>query len=239
MSEWRKKAIDLIEELVLHNQIKSVFEVGCDDAGISRYLAAKYPSVQFKGVDFREDKINDANQLAKKDSLKNVEFNYDYFLNLKPIGQEYNVVIFTEVYEHLVAENQIYALRLLGNFLSEEGFLVFTCPNGDYMFSYLETEKTFSGRYNQNFFDDMYQTEHWLEPSHREMKKIFTALGFDIVEAGYFNLPKRSFLLIERLEFLLNKIPIIRNWCFKSQYILAKKNTKSPLLNTLNLYPNS
>ena len=38
---------------------------------------------------------------------------------------------------------------------------------------------------------------------------------------------------------MVNKIPIIRNWCFKSQYILAKKNTKSPLLNTLNLYPNS
>jgi cyclopropane fatty-acyl-phospholipid synthase-like methyltransferase len=236
MSEWRKQAINLIDELISCHQIKSVFEVGCDDAGISRNLAEKYPDIQFNGVDFREDKVNDAKRLSRKKGLKNVEFSYDYFLDFQAIDQQYDVVIFTEVYEHLVAEKQIYALRLLGNFLSNGGFLVFTCPNGDYMLSYLETENTFNSRYNQEFFDDMYQTEHWLEPTHKEIKKIFISLGFDIVKAGYFNLPKRRFLLIEKLELLLNKIPFFRNWFFKSQYILAKKNPKSPLLSQLNLY---
>ena len=46
MSAWRKQAIDLIDELILQHQIKSVFEVGCDDAGISRNLAAKYPNIK-------------------------------------------------------------------------------------------------------------------------------------------------------------------------------------------------
>ena len=237
MSEWRKQAINIIDELISDHQIKSVLEVGCDDAGISRHLAEKYPNIQFNGVDFREDKISDAKRLSQQKDLKNVEFSYDYFLNFKTIGRQYDVVIFTEVYEHLVAENQIYALRLLGNFLSKDGFLVFTCPNGDYMLSYLETESDFDSRYEENFFDNMYQTEHWLEPAHKEIKKIFISLGFDIVKAGYFNLPKRRFLLIEKFEILLNKVPFFRNWLFKSQYILAKKNSNSPLLSRLNLYP--
>ncbi len=236
MSEWRKQAIDLIDELISQHQIKSVFEVGCDDAGISRNLAAKYPNIKFDGVDFREDKINDANLMSEQSNLVNTQFSYDYFLNFETIESQYDVVIFTEVYEHLVAENQMYALRLLGNLLLDSGFIVFTCPNGDYMFSYLETEKDFDSRYDQNFFDNMYQTEHWLEPTHKEIKKIFISLGFDIVKAGYFNLPKRRFILIEKLELLLNRMPLFRNWFFKSQYILAKKNPNSPLLSQLNLY---
>ena len=239
MSEWRKQAIDLIDELISQHQIKSVFEVGCDDAGISRNLAAKYPNIKFYGVDFREDKINDANLMSEQNNLVNTQFSYDYFLNFETIESQYDVVIFTEVYEHLVAESQMYALRLLGNLLLDSGFIVFTCPNGDYMFSYLETEKDFDSRYDQNFFDNMYQTGHWLEPTHKEIKKIFISLGFDIVKAGYFNLPKRRFILIEKLELLLNRMPLFRNWFFKSQYILAKKNPNSPLLNQLNLYQDS
>ena len=129
MSEWRKQAIDLIDELISQHQIKSVFEVGCDDAGISRNLAAKNPNIKFDGVDFREDKINDANLMSEQSNLVNTQFYYDYFLNFETIESQYDVVIFTEVYEHLVAENQMYALRLLGNLLVDNGFIVFTCPN--------------------------------------------------------------------------------------------------------------
>ena len=68
------------------------------------------------------------------------------------------------------------------------------------------------------------------------IKKIFVSLGFDIIQNGYFNLPKRRFLVIEKLELLLNKIPILRNWLFKSQYLVAKKNPESPLLKRLNLF---
>ena len=239
MSEWRKQAITIIDDLILNHEIKSVFEVGCDDAGISRNLAEKYSNIQFTGVDFREDKILEANLLKNKNGLKNVNFIYDYFLDFKEIDRHYDIVIFTEVYEHLVAENQIYSLRLLGNFLTKDGILVFTCPNGEYMLSYLETEKDFSSRYGDNFFDNMYQTEHWLEPSHKEIKKIFISLGFDIIKSGLFNLPKRRFLLIEKIEILLNRIPIIRSWLFKSQFLVAKKNPYSPLLKRINLYGDS
>ena len=239
MSEWRDQAIDLIDALIAKYKIRSIFEVGCDDAGISRNLALKYPEIQFDGVDFREDKINEAKKLGRQSNLSNTKFSYDYFLNFETLESKYDVVIFTEVYEHLVAENQIYALRLLGNLLCDGGFIVFTCPNGDYMLSYLETEKDFDSRYDKTFFDNMYQTEHWLEPSNKEIKKIFISLGFDIIKSGYFNLPKRRFILIKKLELLLNQIPFFRNWFFKSQYLLATKNPNSPLLRQLNLYQDS
>jgi len=72
--------------------------------------------------------------------------------------------------------------------------------------------------------------------TNKEIKKIFVSLGFDIIQNGYFNLPKRRYLVIEKLELLLNKIPILRNWLFKSQYLVAKKNPESPLLKRLNLF---
>lgn len=236
MSAWRKQAIKIIDDLISIHEIKSIFEVGCDDGGISRNLAKRYPDVKFYGVDFREEKILEANLLKNKSGLKNVKFDYDYFLNIKEVDFQYDLVIFTEVYEHLVAENQIYSLRLLGNFLVNKGFIVFTCPNGDYMLSYLETEKKFSRRYDKSFFDNMYQTEHWLEPSHKEIKKIFVALGFDITNSGYFNLPKRHFVIIEKIESFFNRVPLIRNLFFKSQFLVARKNANSPLLNKLDLY---
>ena len=236
MSAWRKQAIKLVENLLVNYEPKSSLEVGCDDAEISRKLAAKYPNIFFEGIDYRKDKIDDANQLKDQSNLKNTNFTYDYFLNAKEILKQYDIVFFTEVYEHLVAENQIYALRLLGNLLSKNGFLIFTCPNGDYLFSHLRKNKTFADRYENGFFDNMYQTDHWLEPTHSEIKKIFVSLGFDIKESGYFNLPKRHFIFIEKIELFLNKLPLLRSCLFKSQYIVATKNPQSPLLNKLHLF---
>jgi len=236
MAAWRKQAIKLIDNFLLDFDATSSLEVGCDDAGISRKLAEKYPKIFFEGVDYREDKIEHANKLKKQSNLENANFNFNYFLNSKEIKKQYDIVIFTEVYEHLVAENQIYALRLLGNYLSQKGFLIFTCPNGDYLLSHLRRNNTFTSRYTKGFFDNMYQTDHWLEPTHSEIKRIFVSLGFDIQKSGFFNLPKRKFILIEKLELLLNKIPILRGWIFKSQYIVATKNPQSPLLSKLDLF---
>ena len=236
MAAWRKQAIKLVENTLVNYKAQTSLEVGCDDAGISRKLASKYPNILFEGVDYRKDKIEQANHLKNKSHLKNASFIYDYFLNYKENKKQYDIVIFTEVYEHLVAENQIYALRLLGNLLSKDGFLIFTCPNGNYFLSHLRRSKTFSDRYEENFFENMYQTDHWLEPTHSEIKKIFISLGFNIEESGYFNLPKRRYLFIEKIELVLNKFPLLRRWIFKSQYIVASKDPKSPLLKTMNLF---
>ena len=236
MAAWRKQAIKLIEKTLVNYHAQTILEIGCDDAGISRNLAVKYPNIFFEGVDYRKDKIEEANYLKDKSNLKNVSFIYDYFLNFKDNSKQYDIVIFTEVYEHLVAENQIFALRLIGNLLSKDGFLIFTCPNGDYFLSHLRKSKTFSERYDENFFKNMYQTDHWLEPTHSEIQKIFVSLGFDIQESGYFNLPKRSYSSVEKIELVLNKFPLLRRWIFKSQYIVAKKDPNSPLLRTINLF---
>ncbi len=235
MSPWRSKAIELADTIILNNNINKVFEVGCDDAGISINLAKKYSKIQFDGIDIRKNEIESANNKKNTENIQNAKFDYGYFLDITDTEQKYDIIIFTEVYEHLVAENQIYSLRLLGNLLTENGFLIFTSPNGDYLFSYIENKKTFEERYDENFFDDMNQTNHWLEPTHKEIKKIFVSLGFDIVKSNFFNLPKRQYKFIEKLEGVFNKIPLFKKYLFKSQVIVAQKNRKSPLLSRLNL----
>ena len=63
MAAWRKQAIKLIDNFLLNVDATSSLEVGCDDAGISRKLAEKYPKIFFEGVDYRKDKIDDAYQI--------------------------------------------------------------------------------------------------------------------------------------------------------------------------------
>jgi len=118
----------------------------------------------------------------------------------------------------------------------DKGFIVLTCPNEGCLLPYLETQKTFSVGYGNSFFDNMYQTEHWLEPTHKEIKKIFVSLGFDILVRGYFNLPKQRYLFIEKLESFLKKIPMVSNGLLKSQFIIVQKNANSILLKCLSLY---
>ena len=65
---------------------------------------------------------------------------------------------------------------------------------------------------------------------------IFVSLGFNIVESGYFNLPKRHYKFIEKIESIFNKFPLLSKWLFKSQFILATKDPNSPLLNKINLF---
>ena len=93
MSAWRKQAIKIIDDLILSNEIKSIFEVGCDDGGISRNLAKRYPDVKFYGVDFREDKILEANLLKNKSGLnKAIRFKV-WFTNPKRTVSEYLWVV--------------------------------------------------------------------------------------------------------------------------------------------------
>ena len=222
MSPWRIKAVELVSEIVKKNEILNVFEVGCDDAGISRELAKKYSSIQFNGIDIRKKEIESANYYKEEEKLNNVKFDYGYFLDITNTDIQYDIIIFTEVYEHLVAENQIYSLRLLGNLLSPNGFLIFTSPNGDYILSYLEKEKSFEKRYPENFFDDMKQTDHWLEPTQKEINKIFVSLGFDILESRYFNLPKRKYQIINKMD----KIEILMMKLLSCKILLMRKIKK-------------
>ena len=52
MAAWRKQAIKLVDSILINYKAQTSLEVGCDDAGISRNLASKYPNIFFEGVDF-------------------------------------------------------------------------------------------------------------------------------------------------------------------------------------------
>lgn len=235
ISPWRESALTQTRHIInSSSHISRVLELGCDDGFVSLKLSEEFPNVSFNGIDIREEKINEANLNKNKKDLKNANFSYKYFFDMK-VEKIYDVVIFSEVYEHLIAENQIYSLRLIGNMLKDEGHIVFTVPNGSFIFGRLEKYKTFNSRYSETFFADLKQTGHWLEPTYKEISKIFVSLGFDIQKHGYFNFPKRQYIGMKIIEALFNKLPLIRNYLFKNQYIVARVNKNSILLKEIKI----
>jgi len=236
VSEWRKEAFIHASKVILENDVKRVLELGCDDAGISRELAKVFPNVLFEGIDVRVQKVSDAVRIALEENLGNTNFQNGYFMNVENKNNRYDLIIFTEVYEHLIAENQILALRKIGTLLKDKGFLIMTCPNGEYFLSELENRKTFEDRYEKDFFDNLLQTEHWLEPSYRELSKILVSLGYELFLHDFFNLPKRKIKLIHLVEKLLNKVFFVRQKIFKSQIVIARKNGASPLLTKFHIF---
>lgn len=234
-SPWRESVLAHTRDIInARGNVRQVLELGCDDGFVSLTLSEEFPNVSFNGIDIREEKINEAVQNKKKRDIKNVNFSYDYFFDMK-VEKKYDIVIFSEVYEHLIGENQIYSLRFIGNMLKNEGHIVFTVPNGNFIFGKLEKNKTFNSRYSETFFDNLKQTGHWLEPTFKEISKIFVSLGFDIQKHGYFNFPKRQYIGMKIIEVLFNKLPLIRGYLFKNQYIVAQVNKNSILLKEMNI----
>ena len=53
---------------------KDVLDIGCDNGLLTCYLAKIHPESHFTGIDIREDSIRNANELAARLGLTNVEF---------------------------------------------------------------------------------------------------------------------------------------------------------------------
>lgn len=240
---WRRKVVALYRKYFSHDEgVKRVIDIGCSDGEVSAALAAFFPHVSFFGIDTRTNELAEANKRSARLNLANVAFVEDYFLRWRE-ANAYNVATFSEVYEHLVAENQIRSLRVIGAMLRPNGYLIMTCPNGDFIKSPLERYKEFNSRYPEGFFDDLHQTDHWLEPSRAELLHLLVALGYDIVESSYFNLPivhrsKWIGRIAESIvEPILNLSPLslVAQKLCKNLCVVARKNSNSPLLDETTL----
>jgi SAM-dependent methyltransferase len=235
---WRDKVARLfIRHCSRDPSVKTVLDIGCSDGEVVAELAAANPRLRFIGIDVRADELQIAKSRVAQKALANVDLVHDYFLD-RGTDASHDAATYSEVYEHLVAEKQVLSLRVIGCMLRPGGYLIFTTPNGRYLRSPLERHKTFTTRYPEDFFADLRQTFHWLEPSLDEASKIFYALGYDIVECGYFNLPfvhrtKRLACLARSILEPLINLPGLR-WladrCCKNIFIVARKNPSSRLL---------
>lgn len=218
-------------------RLSRVADIGCSDGEVAIALASLFPRMSIVGIDSRTDELAIATERARTLDLANVHFVEDYFLQ-RSNHELYDVVTFSEVYEHLVAERQVLSLLVIGRMLRANGYLIMTCPNGEFFRSPLARHKTFDSRYPIGFFDDLTQTDHWLEPTKQELLRLLVSLGYDVVESGYFNLPvihrtRWSARIAESVvEPLLNMWLLGffgRHFC-KNTYVVARKNPRSPLL---------
>ncbi len=101
----------------------NILDVGCGNGVISRHLGQL--GYKVLGIDLSEKSINRAKQLT---NLPNVQFQNKSAEQLVDEGQRYDVVICSEVLEHL--SNPGALLSVLYSTLAPNGKLIITVPNG-------------------------------------------------------------------------------------------------------------
>ena len=104
----------------------NVLEIGCGVGNISMVLASFGYDVL--GVDLCQDSINEANRRKTNHQLSNIDFQHKDANELKGNQKKYDVVICSEILEHLNSPLEL--LELSSSLLTTEGILIITTPNG-------------------------------------------------------------------------------------------------------------
>jgi 2-polyprenyl-3-methyl-5-hydroxy-6-metoxy-1,4-benzoquinol methylase len=112
--------------LVLPGKKCKILEIGCGNGNISTVLASYGHEVL--GIDLSEDCIEYANYRKSTCSLRNVVFKVADAEHVQNTGELFDVVICSEVLEHLYAPESV--LSAICNVLLQDGILIVTVPNG-------------------------------------------------------------------------------------------------------------
>ncbi|MDO8269999.1 MAG: class I SAM-dependent methyltransferase [Candidatus Levybacteria bacterium] len=102
-----------------------ILDIGCGSGSISLYLANKGYSVT--GLDISGNAIQACKKGASKLNLKNVKFIKENFPKTNLPKKAYDMVIFTEVIEHI--NDDALAIRTISKILREEGILILSTPS--------------------------------------------------------------------------------------------------------------
>ena len=76
---------------------KNVLDVGCADGTITLSLAKLFPKIYFLGIDLEEDFIQEAQDKAKKEKVKNIGFEKIYLRDLLARPDRFDAVSFVSV----------------------------------------------------------------------------------------------------------------------------------------------
>jgi len=76
---------------------QNVLDVGCADGTVTIALARMFPEVQFYGIDLEDAFLQKAKESAKKQGVKNVQFENIYLRDLLARKERFDAVIFMSV----------------------------------------------------------------------------------------------------------------------------------------------
>lgn len=115
---YTNKFLSMYERAIQDKE--NILDIGCGTGFITNYLAYKYPSKKFYGVDF-SDSIDYAKEFSKKHKLKNVVYEKKNFFDFNK-RKKYDCIISNGVIHHMpMYEDAIIKIKSM---LSQEGTLV-------------------------------------------------------------------------------------------------------------------
>lgn len=111
---------DFVKQHDLNPSDISIIDVGCGNGSMT--LPVGLQAYNILGIDLDESSINEA---QRKNNLSNVKFS---FCDIKSIGEKYDIVLCTQVLEHL--EQPMQLLKDMNALLKQDGLMIITIPNG-------------------------------------------------------------------------------------------------------------
>lgn len=127
-----KKRLAFASQLLEQKRASHVLEVGCGTGALLlQPLALKYPDCHFTGIDSDAASIDYANNRFQYHNL-------NFSTSLNQISQsKFQIVIASEVLEHV--DEPLKFLQTLRSYLSPDGALLLTVPNGYGAFEWFST----------------------------------------------------------------------------------------------------
>lgn len=121
MQHFYDHVLDLLEEETADWAGKRILDLGCGTGELLRLIRQRHPTCEITGLEFS----NNALSCARKNLP---EGNFAWFDVYEPISGQFEVVMCTEVLEHLLYPER--ALQSLLSTIAPDGFALITVPDG-------------------------------------------------------------------------------------------------------------
>jgi len=217
-----------------------VLDVGCGGGGLiySLYDFSRKDDF-FKGIDINKTLVKMAEELKKNLGIKNLEFKRIDISEetwSDSIKGKFDIVILSEVIEHLYKEDQENVLRNVENKLSNEGILIITCPNKNCLIKKLIRIGKRTPFIKKKINIELIGIEGHVNELTYSQLRTKTKKYFEIIRQGGMNFSYGSVQIDKSTLLLLffiisNAIfrKILKSFCFDQYIILKSKRSKKIL----------
>lgn len=109
----------------LHMPHQNILDIGCGTGTLTFFLAQKGHKIT--GIDISQNAIDLCKKNAKEIGLNNIRFSQAEFPNISLVKNTFDMIIFTEVIEHIKDDNL--AIRRIADLLKPGGILILSTPS--------------------------------------------------------------------------------------------------------------